>query len=91
MNIEADAIRLLGYFLLNLTITYSISSLTSKEEFHRFTGYYWAPPSVNEYLNDKIERILYIQISEAAVGLVLIPRPGSHGEVEEHHYPRAGL
>ncbi|CAG8609132.1 5158_t:CDS:10 [Paraglomus occultum] len=67
-----------------------IAEYVMQEEFHRFTGYYWAPPSVNEYLNDKIERILYIQISEAAVGLVLIPRPGSHGEVEEHRYPRAG-
>jgi hypothetical protein len=62
----------------------------SKEEFHRFTGYYWAPPSLSNCMKDQLERILYLQISESMVDLVLISRPGPQGEVEEYRYPKAG-
>jgi len=36
------------------------------------------------------ERILYLQVSEAMVDLVVIPRQGMHPEFEEYRYPHAG-
>ncbi|KAF9929115.1 dipeptidylpeptidase [Linnemannia zychae] len=36
------------------------------------------------------ERILYLQVSEAMVDLVVIPRQGTHLEFEEYRYPHAG-
>ncbi|KAG0253667.1 dipeptidylpeptidase [Actinomortierella ambigua] len=36
------------------------------------------------------ERILYLQVSEAMVDVVMIPRQGIHPEVEEYRYPHAG-
>jgi len=41
-------------------------------------------------MKDHLERILYLQISESMVDLVLISRPGPQGEVEEYRYPKAG-
>jgi hypothetical protein len=41
-------------------------------------------------MKDQFERILYLQISESMVDLVLISRPGPLGEVEEYRYPKAG-
>ncbi|CAG8493843.1 6885_t:CDS:2 [Ambispora leptoticha] len=69
-----------------------VAEFVMQEEFHRFTGYYWAPSSSssNNHRKDDVERILYIQLSESMVDLVLIPRPGPHGEVDEYRYPRTG-
>jgi hypothetical protein len=36
------------------------------------------------------ERILYLQVSEAMVDLVVIPRQGLHPEFEEYRYPHTG-
>ncbi|KAG0296152.1 dipeptidylpeptidase [Dissophora globulifera] len=36
------------------------------------------------------ERILYLQVSEAMVDLVVIPRQGMHPEYEEYRYPHTG-
>ncbi|RIA87685.1 hypothetical protein C1645_776774 [Glomus cerebriforme] len=67
-----------------------VAEFVMQEEFHRFTGYYWAPPSLSNYMKDQLERILYLQISESMVELVLISRPGPQGEIEEYRYPKAG-
>ncbi|PKC13325.1 hypothetical protein RhiirA5_372331 [Rhizophagus irregularis] len=67
-----------------------VAEFVMQEEFHRFTGYYWAPPSLSNCMKDQLERILYLQISESMVDLVLISRPGPQGEVEEYRYPKAG-
>jgi hypothetical protein len=42
-------------------------------------------------MKDQLERILYLEISESMVDLVLISRPGPQGEVEEYRYPKAGI
>ncbi|CAG8600866.1 15838_t:CDS:2, partial [Racocetra fulgida] len=67
-----------------------VAEFVMQEEFHRFTGYYWAPSSVSTSIEEHVERILYLQISESMVDLVLIPRPGQQGEAEEYRYPKAG-
>ncbi|CAG8547105.1 8887_t:CDS:10 [Funneliformis caledonium] len=67
-----------------------VAEFVMQEEFHRFSGYYWAPPSLSNYMKDNLERILYLQISESMVDLILISRPGPQGEVEEYRYPKAG-
>ncbi|CAJ0632324.1 7760_t:CDS:10 [Entrophospora sp. SA101] len=74
----------------NSALSCGVAEFVMQEEFHRFTGYYWAPTSTNKYMKDTLERILYLQISESMVDLVLISRPGSPSEVEEYRYPRAG-
>ncbi|CAG8757169.1 1558_t:CDS:2, partial [Acaulospora morrowiae] len=66
-----------------------VAEFVMQEEFYRYTGYYWGPPSIKTYMNDR-EKILYLQVSEAMVDLVSIPKPGSQGEVEEYRYPKAG-
>ncbi|CAG8434850.1 12884_t:CDS:10 [Ambispora gerdemannii] len=67
-----------------------VAEFVMQEEFHRFTGYYWAPSSSDTYKKDDAERILYIQVSESMVDLVVIPRPGPQAEMDEYRYPRAG-
>ncbi|CAG8588763.1 9933_t:CDS:2, partial [Cetraspora pellucida] len=67
-----------------------VAEFVMQEEFHRFTGYYWAPSSASTCMDELVERILYLQISESMVDLVLIPRPGQQGEAEEYRYPKAG-
>ncbi|CAG8535283.1 1346_t:CDS:2, partial [Diversispora eburnea] len=44
---------------------------------------------MQEEFHQNIERILYLQISESMVDLVLIPRPEPLGEIEEYRYPKA--
>lgn len=67
-----------------------VAEFVMQEEFHRFTGYYWAPSTASTCIKEHVERILYLQISESMVDLVLIPRPGQQGEAEEYRYPKAG-
>ncbi|KAF9082101.1 dipeptidylpeptidase [Mortierella sp. AD031] len=48
-------------------------------------------PTVNTSSSSRAtERILYLQVSEAMVDLVVIPRQGMHPEFEEYRYPHAG-
>ncbi|KAF9279227.1 dipeptidylpeptidase [Linnemannia elongata] len=47
-------------------------------------------PAVNTSSSRTTERILYLQVSEAMVDLVVIPRQGMHPEFEEYRYPHAG-
>ncbi|KAG0314709.1 dipeptidylpeptidase, partial [Linnemannia gamsii] len=48
-------------------------------------------PAVNTSSSSRTtERILYLQVSEAMVDLVVIPRQGTHPEFEEYRYPHAG-
>ncbi|RUS26284.1 dipeptidyl peptidase IV N-terminal region-domain-containing protein, partial [Jimgerdemannia flammicorona] len=72
------------------TLSCGVAEFVMQEEFHRFTGYYWAPPSPAH----NTDRILYLQVSESMVEVVLIPRPGASGpgtnECEKYRYPRAG-
>ncbi|KAF9422534.1 dipeptidylpeptidase [Podila epigama] len=51
-----------------------------------------APPSsiLNGHLPKHKERILYLQVSEAMVDLVTIPRQGMQPDHEEYRYPHAG-
>ncbi|OZJ03929.1 hypothetical protein BZG36_03610 [Bifiguratus adelaidae] len=68
------------------------SEFVMQEEFHRYTGYYWAPsdkvPRSGRPEDGKPERILYMQVSEEMVDSVAIPRAGE--DMEEYRYPRAG-
>ncbi|KAG9326037.1 hypothetical protein KVV02_000748 [Mortierella alpina] len=47
-------------------------------------------PAASSLHSRKTERILYLQVSEAMVDLVVIPRQGMHPEFEEYRYPHAG-
>ncbi|KAF9147433.1 dipeptidylpeptidase [Linnemannia schmuckeri] len=47
-------------------------------------------PAVSTSSSRTTERILYLQVSEAMVDLVVIPRQGMHPEFEEYRYPHAG-
>ncbi|KAG0257585.1 dipeptidylpeptidase [Mortierella polycephala] len=137
-------------------ISCGIAEFVMQEEFHRFTNYYWAPPSTSTLTSwqsqqppsihtvssssqstpptsqqptmplgasspspsaqspsstfsspsflgtssaplssrldsrTPVERIIYLQVSEAMVDLVVIPRHGVQPEYEEYRYPRAG-
>ncbi|KAK3832185.1 MAG: peptidase S9B, partial [Linnemannia elongata] len=67
-------------------ISCGIAEFVMQEEFHRFSNYCWAPSTPLR----PTERILYLQVSEAMVDLVVIPRHGMHPEFEEYRYPHAG-
>ncbi|CAO3571878.1 unnamed protein product [Mortierella alpina] len=47
-------------------------------------------PAANNLHSRTTEKILYLQVSEAMVDLVVIPRQGMHPEFEEYRYPHAG-
>ncbi|KAF9193287.1 dipeptidylpeptidase [Haplosporangium sp. Z 767] len=51
-----------------------------------------SPASLSSKLDSRtpVERIIYLQVSEAMVDLVVIPRHGVQLEYEEYRYPRAG-
>ncbi|CAO3690755.1 unnamed protein product [Rhizopus stolonifer] len=66
-----------------------------QEEFHRSTGYFWAPPNRSE----SIERIVYLETSEIQVELLWITKPAvsysatdssSPSHKESIRYPYAG-
>ncbi|KAF9431612.1 dipeptidylpeptidase [Entomortierella beljakovae] len=48
------------------------------------------PATSRDCSNTMMERILYLQVSEAMVDLVVIPRAGLDPEYEEYRYPRSG-
>ncbi|KAG0369808.1 hypothetical protein BC939DRAFT_422044 [Gamsiella multidivaricata] len=47
-------------------------------------------PATSKVHSRVTEKILYLQVSEAMVDLVVIPRQGMHPEYEEYRYPHAG-
>ncbi|KAF9274516.1 dipeptidylpeptidase, partial [Mortierella alpina] len=47
-------------------------------------------PAASNLHSRTTEKILYLQVSEAMVDLVVIPRQGMHPEFEEYRYPHAG-
>ncbi|KAF9973304.1 dipeptidylpeptidase [Actinomortierella ambigua] len=80
--------------------TCSVNSITSTGSSHR---YHCSHHHHHHHLNAPLpvvtpqglqtrpkERILYLQVSEAMVDVVTIPRQGIHPEVEEYRYPHAG-
>ncbi|KAI8601066.1 peptidase S9B, partial [Dissophora ornata] len=72
-------------------ISCGIAEFVMQEEFHRFTNYYWAPSSPSRPQSAlATEKILYLQVSEAMVDLVVIPRQGMQPEYEEYRYPHTG-
>lgn len=78
------------------TLSCGVAEFVMQEEFHRFTGYHWDPTrdSSSPHSSLDVDRILYLEVSESMVDVVLIPRPGaaptSTAECEEYRYPRAG-
>ncbi|KAF9114880.1 dipeptidylpeptidase [Mortierella sp. AM989] len=47
-------------------------------------------PAANRTHSTTVEKILYLQVSEALVDLVVIPRQGMSPEYEEYRYPHTG-
>ncbi|KAF9207468.1 dipeptidylpeptidase [Haplosporangium sp. Z 27] len=47
-------------------------------------------PTTNRTHSNTVEKILYLQVSEALVDLVVIPRHGTCPEYEEYRYPHTG-
>jgi len=58
-----------------------VSEFVMQEEFHRFSGYWWAPDASN--------CILAVEVDESDVDFVYIPHD-SDGSKDEFRYPRTG-
>ncbi|KAJ3219259.1 dipeptidylpeptidase [Dinochytrium kinnereticum] len=79
----------------NPSISNGVAEYIMQEEFHRFTGYWWAPSDVISAVKlrsgeDIIEKILYLEVDESQVDFVCIARPGLDGAVDKFRYPRVG-
>ncbi|KAL9547276.1 hypothetical protein MBANPS3_006245 [Mucor bainieri] len=57
------------------TLKCGVAEYMMQEEFHRFTGYYWSPPITTT--QQRTERILYLETSEAQVEQVFISKSSS--------------
>ena len=66
----------------NQALGCGIAEFVMQEEFHRFTGYWWAP--------DNAQRILYVEIDEGPVEVVYLPQAGANGKLDEFRYPKTG-
>lgn len=68
------------------TLSNGASEFIMQEEFRRFTGYWWAPPSCPS----KEETILFMEVDESMVEVIYIARSGLDESVDKYRYPRPG-
>eukprot|EP01100_Stratorugosa_tubuloviscum_P000377 TRINITY_DN1081_c0_g1_i9.p1 TRINITY_DN1081_c0_g1~~TRINITY_DN1081_c0_g1_i9.p1 ORF type:complete len:831 (+),score=340.76 TRINITY_DN1081_c0_g1_i9:147-2639(+) len=68
-----------------------VAEFIIQEEFDRFTGYWWAPKSV-QINGENIWRIVYCEVDESKVMKYKIPQAESpeFGKVDTYHYPATG-
>ncbi|KAG2221893.1 hypothetical protein INT45_012537 [Circinella minor] len=76
------------------TLSCGTAEYVMQEEFQRYTGYYWGPPTDDE--NSKMNRILYLETSEEQVDVVMITKSQTASSTTVSspgspvRYPRAG-